>query len=376
MRLVPRPTSGFGGIAAIVTALGLLGAPSAFAIEIPGAVRDWVPAMSRAAVAARTAVGPGRVRSCATATVSLATADGVRSALGRWTDEHAAGAPGGTIRVAFHVITAAGEGDVSDDRLVEQIRELDRAFEGTGYRFELARVDRTEEPAWFRMTPGSALERKAKQALALEPARHLNIYVCAPAGSPGWATYPWDAPESHFSHGVVVDHATLPGGSATLDARRGTAHQVGHYLGLLEPEHAADAGIGFAAPQVERMRGVVPIYRPSLFTLPAPRGVAKPEIVPTAGAEPEDGRVLSYRGAYPNPFRAETMLRFTLPASQPVSLRIYSVAGQLVRTLVDATLPAGDHSAMFRGDNLPSGAYFAVLRAGQVQMSRTIMLVR
>ena len=73
---------------------------------------------------------------------------------------------------------------------------------------------------------------------------------------------------------------------------------------------------------------------------------------------------------------AETALRFTLPGSQPVSLRIYSVTGQLVRTLVDATLPPGDHSAMFRADDLPSGAYFAVLRAGQVQMSRTLMLVR
>jgi hypothetical protein len=31
---------------------------------------------------------------------------------------------------------------------------------------------------------------------------------------------------------------------------------------------------------------------------------------------------------------------------------------------------------MFRADGLPSGAYFAVLRAGSVQMSRTLMLVR
>jgi hypothetical protein len=86
--------------------------------------------------------------------------------------------------------------------------------------------------------------------------------------------------------------------------------------------------------------------------------------------------VLAYRGAVPNPFRAETALRFTLPTSQQVSLRVYSVTGQLVRTLVDATLPTGDHSAMFRAGDLPSGAYFAVLRAGSVQMTRTLMLIR
>jgi len=364
-----------GGIAAIVTALGLLGAPSAFAAPIgvaPGTVREWVPATSRASAAARfTAL---RQHPCGTAAVGSAVAEGVRATLDRWAEENAAGAPGGTIRVAFHVITSRGEGEVSDARLIDQVRELNRAYEGSGYRFELDRVDRTDEPGWFRMTPGSAPERKAKETLAIEPARHLNIYVCGPAQ--GWATYPWDAPESHFEHGVVVDHATLPGGSAALDARGGAIHLVGHYLGLLETDGDADPVAGLGAAQLERMRGVVPIYRPSLFTVPAPRGVAKPEIVPAAGAEPEDGRVLSYRGAYPNPFRAETALRFTLPVSQPVSLRIYSVAGQLVRTLVDATLPPGDHSAMFRADDLPSGAYFTVLRVGQVQMSRTIMLVR
>jgi Secretion system C-terminal sorting domain len=125
------------------------------------------------------------------------------------------------------------------------------------------------------------------------------------------------------------------------------------------------------------MRAIVPVYRPSLFTTPrAALGQSVPEISPSAGAEPEDGRVLSFRGSFPNPFRAETALRFTLPSSQVVSLRIYSVTGQLVRTLVDATLPAGDHSAMFRAEGLPSGAYFAVLKAGSVQMNRTLMLIR
>lgn len=381
MRPVPNPTShGIAGLATTVAALFLVCAPPAFAAELgvpPGTLREVVPTISRAAFATRTVAGVVRLRHCGTSAVNPTVAEGVRATLGRWADENAAGAPGGTIRVAFHVITARGEGDVSDARLHDQTRELNRAFEGTGYRFEIARVDRTEEPTWFRMTPGSAVERQAKQTLAVEPGRHLNIYVCAPAhGGAGWATYPWEAPESHFSHGVVVDHAMMPGGSAAADAKRGATHQVAHYLGLLEADAALDPGVGLGVAQVERMRGVVPIYRPSLFSLPAPRGVAKPEIVPAAGAEPEDGRVLSYRGAYPNPFRAETALRFTLPSSQPVSLKIYSVTGQLVRTLVDATLPPGDHSAMFRADDLPSGAYFAVLRAGQVRMNRTIMLVR
>ncbi|MBI3538844.1 MAG: T9SS type A sorting domain-containing protein, partial [Candidatus Eisenbacteria bacterium] len=87
-------------------------------------------------------------------------------------------------------------------------------------------------------------------------------------------------------------------------------------------------------------------------------------------------RVLAYRGGMPNPFRGETAIRFTLPASGPVSLKVYSVTGQLVRTLLDAQLPPGDHSAMFTAGDLPSGVYFSVLRAGGVQMSRALVLVK
>jgi hypothetical protein len=308
---------------------------------------------------------------CGTPEASHAEAQGVTDVLRRWSEENAAGPAGGVIRVAFHVLTANGAGDVTDERLMSQIAELNRKFEGTGYRFELARVDRRDEPAWYRMAPGSAAERRAKEALAIEPARHLNIYVCSPTLGLSWATYPWSAPEGDAMHGVVLDQATLPGGDSWRG--RDAAHEVGHYLGLVDADD--ETASGFAATQTARMRAVVAMYRPSLFSAPA-RGIGKPEIVPAAGAEPEDGRVLSYRGAFPNPFRAETALRFTLPTSQPVSLRIYSVTGQLVRTLVDATLPPGDHSAMFRGDDLPSGAYFAMLRVGAVQMSRTIMLVR
>jgi len=363
-----------------------------------------------------------RVRECGTPTVLPAEAEGVRTTLRRWADEKVAVAPGGTIRVAIHVITAKGAGDVTDVQITDQMRELNRNFAGSGYRFELARVDRTEDPGWFRMIPGSGAERRAKQALAIDPARHLNIYVCKPGlNLLGWAYFPWSAPESHYIHGVVVDYTSLPGGEAPYDLGRTATHEVGHYLGLFhtfqggcvapgdevddtpfEATPAFGCQIGrntcpapgddpvtnymdysddacyeeFSAGQMERMQAIVPVYRPSLFAAPVARAALGPEISPTAGAEPEEGRVLSYRGAFPNPFRAETALRFTLPASQPVSLRIYSVTGQLVRTLVDAPLPPGDHSAMFRADDLPSGAYFAVLRAGRVQMSRTLMLVR
>lgn len=312
---------------------------------------------------------------CGTAALAPGEADAIARALHTWRDDHVTVATGGPIRVAFHVITARGEGDVPDQRLGDLIAELNRGFDGSGYRFELARVDRTEAPDWLHMTPGSAAERKAMATLAVDPAHHLNLYLCDPGnGLAGWASLPWSGPEASELQGVVIDQALFVEG-ATTGAGSVAVHQVGHYLGLMHEGREA-AGGALAAAQVERVRSVVPVYRPSLFNPTSPPDPIGPEISPQEGAEPEDGRVLAYRGAFPNPFRAETAIRFTMPSSQPVSLRIYSVTGQLVRTLVDATLPAGDHSAMFRADGLPSGAYFAVLRAGRVQMTRTLMLVR
>lgn len=307
---------------------------------------------------------------CATPDMAQGEVEGVDFALRRWHDEATARPAQGTVRVDVHVITARGEGNVTDAQVAALIGRLNSIYTGTGYVFRLASLDRTENPAWFKMTPASGKERQAKRSLAIDPAHHLNLYVCGPAQVFGWATYPWSAPEGDDIHGVVIHYASLSAGE-TLGFT--AAHEVGHYLGLNHDDYNP---FGLDLSWAERMQSIVPVFRPSLFNAPVAPAALAPEIVPGVGSEPEEGRVLAYRGAFPNPFRAETALRFTLPTRQLVSLRIYSVTGQLVRTLVDATLPPGDHSAMFRADDLPSGAYFALLRVGKVQMSRTVMLVR
>jgi hypothetical protein len=368
---------------AIVPAL-LLAAAAAHAQSLRPGPETLVMTRDAGAVPAPAGAVTARpIRACGTDVPTADETQGVQSTLARWRDENMGvslgAAPGGTIRVAVHVITARGEGNVSDAQLAGLLLALNQDYATSGYHFELSSVDRTEEAGWFHMTPGSGKERKAKQTLAIDPARHLNVYVCGLGQSLlGWASFPWAAPEDHYLQGVVIDPAALSGAStASAAAPRIASHEVAHYLGLLPAEGVEEAPAALGSEQIERMRAIIPVYRPSLFTAPrAALAQSVPEISPSAGAEPEDGRVLSFRGSFPNPFRAETALRFTLPASQVVSLRIYSVTGQLVRTLVDATLPAGDHSAMFRAEGLPSGAYFAVLKAGSVQMNRTLMLIR
>ncbi len=83
----------------------------------------------------------------------------------------------------------------------------------------------------------------------------------------------------------------------------------------------------------------------------------------------------------PNPFNPITEIAFAIPVTGRVSLRIYDVAGRLVRTLVDETLGAGRHRARWDGRDdagqaVASGAYYSRLRAGDVIRARSMLLVK
>jgi hypothetical protein len=71
---------------------------------------------------------------------------------------------------------------------------------------------------------------------------------------------------------------------------------------------------------------------------------------------------------YPNPFNPSTKITFEIPVSSTVTLKIFNVIGQEVRTLVHGTLPAGKQELVWNGTDdagrmLASGVYFYSLNA-------------
>ena len=56
-------------------------------------------------------------------------------------------------------------------------------------------------------------------------------------------------------------------------------------------------------------------------------------------------------GNYPNPFNPTTTVRFALKENANVSLRVYNIKGQLVKTLVDGRMDAGIHDITWEGDD-------------------------
>ncbi|MGE5362770.1 MAG: T9SS type A sorting domain-containing protein [Bacteroidota bacterium] len=81
---------------------------------------------------------------------------------------------------------------------------------------------------------------------------------------------------------------------------------------------------------------------------------------------------------YPNPFNASTVISYRLTESAHVSLKVYDVLGNEVKTLRDEFQSPGEHAAEFSAQNstLPSGIYMYRLTAGRFQQTKKLMLLK
>ena len=151
-----------------------------------------------------------------------------------------------TIPVAFHVIHSGSSGLITQQMIDDQMDVLNAAFASTNFQFNLTVLDFTDSNAWYNRCSQSRNERNMKNALAVDPATTLNIYTCKPSGGIlGWSYLPSTFPEDDNTHGVVLLHSSLPGGSAAPynEGDTGT-HEVGHYLGLYHTFQGGCSGNG------------------------------------------------------------------------------------------------------------------------------------
>lgn len=86
--------------------------------------------------------------------------------------------------------------------------------------------------------------------------------------------------------------------------------------------------------------------------------------------------VFSLDQNYPNPFNPTTTIKYNVPVSGLVSLKVYNLIGQEVATLVNEAQQSAAYEVSFDASALSSGIYFYTLRAGNFMQTKKMMLIK
>ena len=79
---------------------------------------------------------------------------------------------------------------------------------------------------------------------------------------------------------------------------------------------------------------------------------------------------------YPNPFNPSTTIRYEIPKSGFVILKIYDELGREVKTLINQYQSRGSHEIIFNASQLASGVYFYQLKAGSSISTKKMILLK
>ena len=79
---------------------------------------------------------------------------------------------------------------------------------------------------------------------------------------------------------------------------------------------------------------------------------------------------------FPNPFNPSTSIKYHIPESDFISLRIYDILGNQVSVLVDKYQSAGTHEILFDASALNSGVYFYHLRSSRYNAVKKMVILK
>jgi hypothetical protein len=79
---------------------------------------------------------------------------------------------------------------------------------------------------------------------------------------------------------------------------------------------------------------------------------------------------------YPNPFNPSTVIEFSVPQQEKLSLTVYNILGQKVAALINGEIAAGYHMITFNASKLSSGIYFYQLLGDHVNITKKMILTK
>ena len=79
---------------------------------------------------------------------------------------------------------------------------------------------------------------------------------------------------------------------------------------------------------------------------------------------------------YPNPFNPNTIISYSVPKKEFVTLKVYDILGKEITTLVNEERGIGNYIAEFNASNLSSGVYFYKIQAGSFNQIKKMLLIK
>ena len=79
---------------------------------------------------------------------------------------------------------------------------------------------------------------------------------------------------------------------------------------------------------------------------------------------------------YPNPFNPVTRIRYSIPQTSFVTIKVYDILGSEVATLINEEKPAGNYEVEFQAESLPSGVYLYKLQTGSFVATKKMLLLK
>jgi uncharacterized protein (DUF608 family) len=99
----------------------------------------------------------------------------------------------------------------------------------------------------------------------------------------------------------------------------------------------------------------------------------------SSGGNPNDSDIptsYSLSQNYPNPFNSSTIIKYELPASDHVTLKVFDILGKEVATLVNQMKAAGSYYIPFDAKSFSSGMYFYQMRSSNFMEIKKMVLIK
>ncbi|MGI6198854.1 MAG: FlgD immunoglobulin-like domain containing protein, partial [Candidatus Cloacimonadaceae bacterium] len=181
---------------------------------------------------------------------------------------------------------------------------------------------------------------------------------------------------SNPSTSVLLGHAEVPEPFSLIDDS-GQRHQGMNIV--LSPKGFMELNVGFVPLSVgvfnENLTIITDATEPNIVINLSGEGTA------VSNDDNVQQVITALKGNFPNPFNPTTNIAYSLKETAKVKIEIYNLKGQLVKTLVNDTLPKGEHRTTWNGqdqhgNSVSSGIYFYKMQVGDYTSTMKMMLMK